>query len=615
MSEWEHQRKRKIRSAVEIGDIGCGKPNSLKEMTISVRGQGIKTGDFTHEQTKRTKAVDEPCDTGKQKRLSPFKAHLNHGKISILFRSLENNEDNERSDQSSLEIFESDISAESESGWSEWEEMTASESSEEDLDVLIMNNSQHKELNHRQDQDGCIPMVVRAESIPQNDDKDLISSDNYQSQLWAEMAISRIDEAAIERCHSRAEEEPKEVSPSETTLNEISNLTSITVKRVTDYYDEGVDPTDSTVSSIEKGKSRTRSPLLQMNKTLKGSMKLQRSRITCRRWKDDPIESLSDWKIEIYRGEGGEDVYNVHRCIVGVGRRRSRWFAREFRRKNSRHYCASEDPCETNIKISRLSLSMEQAKVFPAILDFMYFGAEANHAFTAKQACVVFQVAEMFEVLAMKKAIIKFYGKNLSSKNMVKFLKLATHYSAEDLIHVTKVGISQIVCSQPNEAKFLQPKLLGEIIRMTTCQHGTHQRTKEMDNNDGPLMDDEAMAIVRKKSQKFSIAAYKCMFHHEAKDQTNSICEGFDYLFCKETLPFIDASVALDVIAMEERRFNGQPTSTLTDLQSRCIDGIVHVWESFEEGYASPRAASEALQGLPSAVLAEILIHNMKRKF
>ena len=64
-------------------------------------------------------------------------------------------------------------------------------------------------------------------------------------------------------------------------------------------------------------------------------------------WRSDPAESLSDWKI-IAKGPGGETKeYHAHRAILGVGKRKSDFFAQRFTGKHALRVSAQVSPPTT----------------------------------------------------------------------------------------------------------------------------------------------------------------------------------------------------------------------------------------------------------------------------
>uniref|UniRef100_A0A7R9WS82 BTB domain-containing protein n=1 Tax=Craspedostauros australis TaxID=1486917 RepID=A0A7R9WS82_9STRA len=76
-------------------------------------------------------------------------------------------------------------------------------------------------------------------------------------------------------------------------------------------------------------------------------------------WRMDPETSFSDWVIEVHSAPLHEHhTYHVHRAIVGIGARRSVYFANIFYAEMGGGYG------------TRLRLDPESRKYFPALLDY-----------------------------------------------------------------------------------------------------------------------------------------------------------------------------------------------------------------------------------------------------
>ena len=159
-------------------------------------------------------------------------------------------------------------------------------------------------------------------------------------------------------------------------------------------------------------------------------------------WKSDPISGFSDWRVEIYvKGEEHNvQRYNIHRNIVGFGSKKSGFFVREFERQRNMELAGKDAPC-----ISCLKLRPSQANAFPLILDYIYNTKDGKRAFTVDEAASVFKVASHLQIPGLKKIIIGFYEKNLSVKNVEKFMSYATRDGADELVQVCNKWMERMV--------------------------------------------------------------------------------------------------------------------------------------------------------------------------
>ena len=107
-----------------------------------------------------------------------------------------------------------------------------------------------------------------------------------------------------------------------------------------------------------------------------------------------------------------------------------------------------------------------------------------------------------------------------------------------------------------------------------------------------------------------STAACICAVHNETILTKNL----FELLTGEDALPYIDASVAQKLLALD-KKFNGVESDDghYTSLQLRCIAGIADDFGSFQKGFQSEQAAVESLKEWPSHVLADILVKTMNK--
>jgi hypothetical protein len=315
-------------------------------------------------------------------------------------------------------------------------------------------------------------------------------------------------------------------------------------------------------------------------------------------WKSDPEASFSDWRVEIYYNDYCEpDVYNLHRNIVGYGPRKSSFLTREFI-QSKETISHDNDANENDAKATRLDLTEAQAQVFPMILDFMYYTKEVKQSLTAERACAVYKLSEKLELPALQNSIAEFYRKNLSVNNMGEFLNAASKANIDRLLLASRAKIGTLIIEKPKLASHVPPKFLAEILEVSQKQL-EELRSKEPEKY--------PQELELSQSKHWSKVAYVCASHNESIMTT----ELFEQLTSAESLPAIDVSVALKFLALDAK-FH-QETSEYTSLQQRCFKSITNDWEAFQKGYSSPESMMHSLKGLPSQILADILVKSMNR--
>jgi hypothetical protein len=311
-------------------------------------------------------------------------------------------------------------------------------------------------------------------------------------------------------------------------------------------------------------------------------------------WKSDPLASFSDWGVEIFCQETSETgMYHLHRNILGFGPRRSGYFSRQF--TEGLH----EFDYDGIGGFTVLELEKGKADVFPMVLDFMYYAKEVKQSLTAERACAVYSLAEFLEVPALQRAVTEFYRKNLSLNNMTEFLGCATKYKAEELLMVAKAKIGSLITERPELAGLVPPVFLADIL---------HISKDHMDDLHAKEPTKYTKEWQQAQSRYWSRAASICAIHNESDISK----ELFEKLTDEKALPAVDLSVALKLLAMDAKLNQG--TTDFNSLQRRCVDSITDHWESFQRGFSSLDAVSKALKGLPSHVLADILVKSMTRQ-
>ncbi|GAX12498.1 hypothetical protein FisN_24Hh074 [Fistulifera solaris] len=125
------------------------------------------------------------------------------------------------------------------------------------------------------------------------------------------------------------------------------------------------------------------------------------------KWRDDPVESFSDWKIEISSDRRECNTYFVHKTFLAHGSRRSEYFSRLFRSETSFK--------ESQSNTSQIELDPIAADAFPTLLDYVY-GSELS--IVEENATALHHLGEYFEIDPLQEASLEFCQQNMSLENL-----------------------------------------------------------------------------------------------------------------------------------------------------------------------------------------------------
>jgi hypothetical protein len=158
-------------------------------------------------------------------------------------------------------------------------------------------------------------------------------------------------------------------------------------------------------------------------------------------WRGDPLATHSDWTINVATSEFDCRTYHVHKSILSVGPRSSKYFARLFL-EGGHHYNQSQT--------TRIELDEQDADSFPLFLDFMYnTGADTTDDdeslslvvgddFTTSNAVSLRHLARVFDCEGLMLAVNKFIQKDLSLRSGPLYLTQAYLYQDDRLIESAK---------------------------------------------------------------------------------------------------------------------------------------------------------------------------------
>ena len=174
-------------------------------------------------------------------------------------------------------------------------------------------------------------------------------------------------------------------------------------------------------------------------------------------WRDDPEETLSDWRIMVKK-PGEIKVFHVHKAMIAGGPRKSDYFVRQCRSGGGASRLAEAVRSE-----SKLNLEAEAAEAIPDFLDYVYTGSLKA---TKENACALFHLAEYLgnpplyaEVKDFIEAGLNFmcapkYVASASLFNQEKLAVAAVQVAAEHLEHYSKcVTFPEIVDAETVDAE------------------------------------------------------------------------------------------------------------------------------------------------------------------
>jgi hypothetical protein len=133
-------------------------------------------------------------------------------------------------------------------------------------------------------------------------------------------------------------------------------------------------------------------------------------------WRDDPSDTFSDFAIvvgleaadcEDRGGKIGEKTYHVHKAIVAVGIRRSKYFERLF--KNGGY----QENSSNSVHFRR---KQWEAEAFPWMLDYQY-NQQHSFEFTIRNSVPLFSFADYFDIPRLRKDARAFWKRNLCPAN------------------------------------------------------------------------------------------------------------------------------------------------------------------------------------------------------
>lgn len=292
------------------------------------------------------------------------------------------------------------------------------------------------------------------------------------------------------------------------------------------------------------------------------------------KWRLDPDETFSDWKIELVTVAPGTDsdsddgeerkeegdvaqpktvtTYHVHKCHLAVGNRRSEYFARLF--KSSGDFKESQD------QTSRIELDPLAAASFPQLLDYVY-APDGPLEINTQTATALHHLGEYFEMRNLRWDAKRFCQNDISLDNVDTYYQHGTLFHNETILSITADFLGRNIANVSLDLPIVQntdPELWVQATQSVDPAHTSHW--SEIVNRVGHI-------------------------HMNDLDK-----ETFQNLTVPSAMPQVDAQVALDMVELEDRlddlcdEFVDEDdlVETMTSLQERCTTSLSQIWQELE---------------------------------
>jgi hypothetical protein len=279
-------------------------------------------------------------------------------------------------------------------------------------------------------------------------------------------------------------------------------------------------------------------------------------------WRMDPLESLSDFIIQIRNKQSGETrTYHVHKHILACGPRRSKHLDTIFQ--------------SSNLSSAHFVLDNKAADLFPCILDFIYCH-DYELQLTTDNAVVYRSIGEKFQMNSLIFNTTRFIQEDMQVSNMTAYVtEIETHndHKLRNLVQAKCAENIEQISKLDSLWILMDPELFWGTI---SC----------------PLIDRE------KTSPYLSILVkeYTSLHMHEMSEET------FGNLTSPSVLPTIDRTAALPLL---EICFSYGSPKAFEPLQERCACTMASYWKITSENDRQRLFA--LLRNLPSTFTVDFL--------
>jgi hypothetical protein len=253
-------------------------------------------------------------------------------------------------------------------------------------------------------------------------------------------------------------------------------------------------------------------------------------------WRMDPLESFSDFIIQIQNKQSGEmSVYHVHRQILAFGKRRSKHLDSIF--------------CSSTVCSTHFVLDSKVVDYFPLVLDFLYCH-DYELELTTENALAYRSIANTFQVTSLMAEATHFIEQDIQLSNMPTYVAEVDEYKDYKLRKLIQVRCAESI-GQISEMDSLWILMDPDLFWGTvSC----------------PLVDRD------KTSPYLSILVkeYTSLHMHEMNEAM------FGDLTSPSILPTIDRQAALPLL---EICFSYGSPKAFQPLQERCAHTIASYWK------------------------------------
>ncbi|GKY93353.1 hypothetical protein MPSEU_000302900 [Mayamaea pseudoterrestris] len=311
-------------------------------------------------------------------------------------------------------------------------------------------------------------------------------------------------------------------------------------------------------------------------------------------WRMDPVESLSDWTIEIVynpsdaSGENGGvsgggsssskmDIYHVHKCHLISGSCKSNYFSRLF--SEGGRFAESQNGT------SRIELHELAAKAFPSFLDYMYC-SDHHLPLDTENATAYSFLSKYFDMPQLRIKVKAFWKKDVRQKKACEIYYEHAFLLNESKIHrAAAEHCRNYLMSIDTKSRLVHVPRLDFWLKLVEDGCPEHSL---------PHWDWYALGTL--------VAAF-CRLNYSQLDQ-----ETFHKLTSEAALPSLSGHAAL-LLLEAERLLVAPNETTLTSLQQRCIDVITSHWN---DGLLDEDDTSAILQNQNGLVLSKLFIGSLR---
>lgn len=182
-------------------------------------------------------------------------------------------------------------------------------------------------------------------------------------------------------------------------------------------------------------------------------------------WKTDPVESFSDWRIEVKHSESGiVDQYHVHKSYLARGPQASTFFAQLFDDGSLLRSCETSTQDATTCNSCVLAMDDYVADSFPDLLDHIYSG---DCRMVTSNATALYFLADYLVMPSLTAKLNAFLEQDLSWQTLHIYCHHANKVRQEHVLRmVASVFVEQIQKIEQSSPilNVMEPGMLLEVL-------------------------------------------------------------------------------------------------------------------------------------------------------